>query len=468
LQSFSGFAVMYGVSCPTANDCLVVGNQTASGHYGGVLRSTDGGLTWTLIHDLPSDIYFSGVDCLSGQQNCYFVGQNGLAPYIDFSSDLGTTLTPQTLPYTTGILSHVSCSTASDCVAVDSYDHNTAILTTHSGGGTWTQTMTTSSPATAQMSGISCPSVLVCVAIGHNAATTEVWGSTDGGDTWAARTLPNTVTQVFGVGCSSAAFCMLGGVDTIVTTDAGASWQEFSLAPNSELDAFSCWAVDECMGGGLSMSSWSVRVATSVHGTVSPIYGLPSVKAIFNGSVSAASSGLPTGQLQALLGTNVRCSVELSGAVGACTASNAGVGQTTYSLAYVGNDLYAPSSVVVHQTIGTGPTCKKLMVSSSKVMTFSKCTHASAGYTTITAKTAALSAPGVFKWHSSGKTFKTSLTSKLEGKGSCASGFTEILVTGTVLKGGTSKTPKTGDGIGMQICMSAKSASLAPLTFAIF
>ncbi len=190
-----------GVSCSSASQCVAVGGylqegmQTDASGAGEGLLLTDSDGTWTAAEaPLPanaattfSSVKLYGVSCSSASQ-CIVVGS-----YEDASQNRhgliltrsGTSWTAAEAPVpadalTTGTeagagLQGISCSAASQCVAVGWYevapDGGGGLLLTDS-GGTWTAAEApvpgnaASESGDADLDGVSCPSASQCVAVG--------------------------------------------------------------------------------------------------------------------------------------------------------------------------------------------------------------------------------------------------------------------------------------------------------------
>lgn len=271
-----------GVSCRNANACLAVGDS------GVILRSRDGGATWTnaslsgfennvkavnctnagtcvavgtgtLLHGgngrlvaQNSDAWLFGLACPTPSA-CVAVG-NGSA--IAITADGGATWKVRA-PTMSPQLNGVSCISALLCVAVGgSWGEQGIVLTSTDGGATWTRRLTSS---TYELDGITCPTARLCVAVGGNSSDGAVLISVDGGITWKAHEpgIDNILqgAALHGVSCTNAGTCVaVGDRGTILTsTDRGASWAGQVAAGGDQvtpLRAVSCASASNCVAVG--------------------------------------------------------------------------------------------------------------------------------------------------------------------------------------------------------------------------
>jgi hypothetical protein len=242
-----------GISCPSTSGCVAVGST-------GVLTDSDG--TWTAAEPpLPANVstddpYWSlnAVSC-SSTSHCVAVGNyfqqgvqsNGAGAgegLLLTDSDGTWTAAEAPLPanaattFSSVQLDGVSCPSASQCVAVGSYEDasgNSHGLILTGNGASWTaaeasvpaNALATGDEAGAELLGISCPSMSQCVAVGwYEVAADGSDGNgggglllTDSGGTWTAAQAP-VPANAGGVGggaglaavsCSSASQCVAGG-----------------------------------------------------------------------------------------------------------------------------------------------------------------------------------------------------------------------------------------------------------------
>jgi photosystem II stability/assembly factor-like uncharacterized protein len=271
------------VSCRSANACLAVGDA------GIIVRSADGGATWTnasspgFEHNVraisctgagtcvavgtdavlrgsgngrlaaqDTDAWLFGLDCPT-ERTCVAVG-NGSA--IATTADGGATWKVRP-PSMSPQLNGVSCPSATQCVAVGgSWSEDGIIMTSADGGATWTRRLANN---TYELDGVSCPTTRLCVAVGGGVADGVILTSTDGGATWKAHDpgIDNIVqgTPLRGVTCSVAGSCLaVGDSGTILTSvDGGVSWDgqvAAGGASSTPLYGVSCARASACVAVG--------------------------------------------------------------------------------------------------------------------------------------------------------------------------------------------------------------------------
>jgi hypothetical protein len=215
-----------GVSCPTATDCTAVGNYTDASGTQVPLAEGWNGTSWTiepiLAPSRTTGAVLSGVSC-SSSSACVAVGQdNGMALAEEWN---GTTWTAQTPPAPSGApsasLSAVSCTSALACIAVGQSSGSSALVERWN-GTTWTaQTPPLPSAATSgSLAAVACTAASVCVAVGQSDgsnALVEQWDGT----TWTAQTppTPSGYSVLSGVACTSASACTAVGNSGVTNAD---------------------------------------------------------------------------------------------------------------------------------------------------------------------------------------------------------------------------------------------------------
>lgn len=235
-------AVLQGVTCGSAGSCVAVGYEAVPNVPGQTaLIETLNGTTWTAsMPPLPSQLAQVGVystdlnsvTCASAT-SCVAVGQ-----YEDDNSNIGAlidtlnggTWTAAVAPLPAGgsdaFLDSISCTSASYCVAVGSYQpSNTsegALIETLN-GGTWTgiEGPAPTGAGSPELSSVSCGATGFCAAVGTYMDTIGVIETLNVGG-WTAETEPMPVDAISnpsdgqGVGldsvaCPSAGSCIAVG-----------------------------------------------------------------------------------------------------------------------------------------------------------------------------------------------------------------------------------------------------------------
>jgi hypothetical protein len=272
------------VSCAgsPANGCLAVGNYLAANDYALPFAETWNGSAWAVHSPTiagPSDMQLTGVSC-HASNSCEAVGfgfDSGGNPKPVAAAWNGTSWTSQSpsIPAagTGAILSGVSCTAASACTAVGSYQAagGQVLAFAERFTGTWGAALITPNPSNAYgymaLYGVSC-----------TGATCETVGEADpasggeqplaellSGSTWKYQPLPNSYyTDVFGnalygVSCTASNACTAAGVTGGSFTSAyrfTGSWAVQgtpSPSPDFAIDGFSavsCAAATACTAVG--------------------------------------------------------------------------------------------------------------------------------------------------------------------------------------------------------------------------
>ena len=155
--------------CRNALDCFAA---TQPGDYGSVLISgtTNGGKSWTALGgELSNMIAAGGISCPTAT-NCLVAGQDVAGPGIIAStSNGGRNWVYGRLPAQTGPVFDASCASASSCWATAAAtsvpgDRAGVILFSADGGLTWTLQFKTSQ----QLGRIACFAPGTCLAVGHS------------------------------------------------------------------------------------------------------------------------------------------------------------------------------------------------------------------------------------------------------------------------------------------------------------
>ena len=240
---------LYGVSCPSANDCVAVGiNENAETSGGGALIQSWTGKTWTSVAPkapkgaLSTDLL--GVSCATAK-SCVAVGlylnSGGVAVPLAETWN-GKTWTPGTPARpkgsTGGQLDNVSCRTAKSCVAVGSYDTpaGSAALAEAWNGASWTMARPPEpkGSVTGELLKVSCPSATDCLAVGLSGSNTAEAALADrwNGKSWTPAPVQPPASakhdaDLTGVSCTSAGNCVAVGVGTARAGGGVTSFAEF-------------------------------------------------------------------------------------------------------------------------------------------------------------------------------------------------------------------------------------------------
>jgi photosystem II stability/assembly factor-like uncharacterized protein len=213
LYTISSMSYIPDITCTSIHDCYGVGQtspDSSGGVVAGMVKTTDGGSTWSSLVVPTGASGLSGVACPTST-TCYAVGNDG-ADIIFATTDGGSSWTTQTAPYPVGVLSGIACTSGSHCAAVgyNSTPAGTgAVISTTDGGTIW---KTSALPANVySLSSVVCPTTTACVAAGDSiSGVAEIVTSGDGGTTWSDANAPGEA-NLSGTACSSARRCYAAG-----------------------------------------------------------------------------------------------------------------------------------------------------------------------------------------------------------------------------------------------------------------
>ncbi len=258
------------VACPTATDCVAVGQTSAGAPL--IETSSNGGATFRSVPVpavTPSMTQLVGVTC-PDVDHCFAVGDDSVLSTSDGGA-AWTDVHVGTGPY----LTSVACQSDTRCAAVGTNfagDSRSFVYTTN--GSTWTtSTFTRYDNARS----VSCTAT-ACVAVGRDA-----YSSLDGGATWSMQFLPTGSAQYTAVSCVPGTTCF--GVssnvtgafdptargDLIVTDDDGANWTQDKTFPESTawVQQIACTGDGGCMVAGFPSRDAAAGVVVTTNGGAS-------------------------------------------------------------------------------------------------------------------------------------------------------------------------------------------------------
>jgi photosystem II stability/assembly factor-like uncharacterized protein len=248
-QSSGTGAHLRGVSCPDANTCTAVGNfRSVDGGAAMILRTTNGGATWA-PQASGTISRLSGVSC-PDLNTCTAVGGVddvtsvwGTRATILRTADGGATWTLQSpsgdpndpVPELFG----VSFTDANTGTAVGAYS---TILRTYQGGEDWEPQQPNTSQVVRSVS-------MTGVDTGMAAADGNILAATPPGSPWT----PVSGDGALGISCTDAKTCTaVGAGDILHTTDGGATWIHHANLSSGTLFSVSCTDADSCTAVGAS------------------------------------------------------------------------------------------------------------------------------------------------------------------------------------------------------------------------
>jgi photosystem II stability/assembly factor-like uncharacterized protein len=258
----AGLGPMNQVTCSNAS-CLAIGSATAafpalSLSLAAILRSTDGGRSWTRVASPPAAEYLNDLACVSSS-TCVVVGSAGTMTAgfgfegtIRRTVDGGTTWSAVALPTSLGALNFVDCHSDGSCVAAGSSDASffepALFAYSSDSGASWS---IASPPLTvASVGGLVCATPSACYASASYFDPTVfpnyvgiLLKSTDAGRTWnRVESFPPGDSG--GIACVDSERCVAAvhpplGIDAPWemwrTIDGGATWQKDDLPLSSRL-----------------------------------------------------------------------------------------------------------------------------------------------------------------------------------------------------------------------------------------
>jgi photosystem II stability/assembly factor-like uncharacterized protein len=296
----SGLTFTSALSCGSVADCA------AGGLYRGqpvFVWTANGGHSWTveplpgaaagLIFQLSCPTTTTCEGLLTTSASPLPLGQQYYGVSFLRTTDAGRHFVTSTFP-AQEVMRALSCSTASDCVAIgvssaDLGAHAIAsrgvVAASTNGGGSWTPGSLPARFGPGPFPQVVCPDAEHCFMLGTADARTgysDVAMSADGGHTWTERPLPADVPQPFlsQISCPTASTCYASGSEAVaqridgalnggsamilVTSDAGLRWSRIRFAAPAhvprgmQLDAFmtvgdiQCPEVNVCVALGVS------------------------------------------------------------------------------------------------------------------------------------------------------------------------------------------------------------------------
>jgi hypothetical protein len=207
--------------------------NTAVAHHLG-LRLVDDQVALVAASSLSTAATISALSC-SSASNCLAVGSAAGPPegFVAATSDGGTTWNQQLLPAGVTHLRALACLSADHCVAVGNRTDGPVLLGSSDGGRTW-RTLTYPTDVRS-LASVSC-AARRCWAVGSTGGGAAVLLSGADDTPWAATPLPIKVTALSAIGCTAGrgpATCMAVGsarsTPVALVSISGAPWTALSL-----------------------------------------------------------------------------------------------------------------------------------------------------------------------------------------------------------------------------------------------
>ena len=282
-----------GVSCASPTSCTAVGDFTNSSNIAQTLVVSWNGTGWSIISSPAPSSLFDQLDAVScpSATNCTAVGfalnaagvsqtlaesWHGTAWSVAPTANLGASANQ---------LNAVSCTSPTNCVAVDSYNNGSATPTLIQAwnGTTWSIVPSPSPGNGNDLYGVSCTSSTSCVAVGDyiNANISQTLVESWNGTTWSVVASPNgpgSGNELNAVSCTSPTNCVAVGASgnlTLVEAWNGTAWSITSSpsvepAPNTnsvtnDLTSVSCTSSTNCKAVGYHYNPSGAAVQTLVE-----------------------------------------------------------------------------------------------------------------------------------------------------------------------------------------------------------
>jgi hypothetical protein len=281
---------MTGVSCATETFCVAVGYTSDQFQNTQSLVETWDGTGWVVTPspNPGSPTFVFGVSCTSATF-CMAVGEQqvgGFATFAERWDGTDWTVVSSPSPGTNNVLNVVSCTSPTFCVAVGNYSIGASPAAPQQTvveiwDGTGWSISSSPDPTTNVLSGVSCTSATFCVAVGRVARgvgvgslpLAEAWDGT----TWSVTPVPEVpdfAGAFHSVSCTSTTFCVaMGTANTnpkaLIETWNGSTWS-VSASPTPDLvdgRGVSCWRSRSCVGVGSRIAATS----TATYWSSTPI-----------------------------------------------------------------------------------------------------------------------------------------------------------------------------------------------------
>lgn len=234
--------ILYGMSFPPGQNDVgyACGMQYTFDAPGVIIKTTDGGETWSTILPVSGEIDGLQAICFI-DENIGFAG--GWNDYFIKTTDGGTSWTDLTVGSDNWYFTNIVFWDDNNGVATaDLNSGGSAIYVTDDGGDTWT----TATGVTQGILGITYATASTLFAVGNGS---QVLKSTNGGNSWSS--IYTTSGILFSVDFYSANFGVVGGEDgkMLATTNGGGSWSSYSTGYEN-LWAAKAFAGDSAYIGG--------------------------------------------------------------------------------------------------------------------------------------------------------------------------------------------------------------------------
>lgn len=264
---FGSAGALGGVSCATANVCVLVGRDAR-----GTRALRWAGTAWKALArpPLPRSVAIGSISCVSGAF-CMAVGGTPTQPWSATLTGGVWKATP--LSHLTGVLRSVACRSPTACTAVGQNFAGTAPLLLTWNGRVWSVAPAFPAGPTPNLQAIFCGSASDCWAGGDSGSASLLLHLAGG----ATASVFLSGASVFnGISCVALATCLAVGKSTGGAVDAhsiGKSWtlskiDGFDPRTGAALNAVQCFADGRCLAVGQygkapTIRGFSVVIASS-------------------------------------------------------------------------------------------------------------------------------------------------------------------------------------------------------------
>ncbi len=262
-----------GISCPTASECLTLGDL--------ILRTTNSGKSWKRVGypTTPNLDYEEAIFC-ADKSTCWVAGDLSSEAGIFKSSNAGKSWQLQAEPWMGGV-TELWCLNKNDCWALGDrtgsqmYQTFGEAASTANGGKTWKVNGFTDLKVSVGgapdgitgFSGVSCMDSSHCVLVGNTSGaplprpgSARVLLTSDGGKSWKVKQPPARVDVLESVSCiHGTKHCWATGSNVtsddayiLASGNGGAGWSIQKTVPKDQLTGLACWNTKLCTAGGLT------------------------------------------------------------------------------------------------------------------------------------------------------------------------------------------------------------------------
>lgn len=212
----TGEGLVEGVSCPSGTSfCAALADDPTQALVDDVLGSSDGGVTWSVAQHAINDGSASSPDAMQcfDASTCVAVGTSYDGPSV-FSTTTGwTSYTGNVIGNFSAYLDSLTCPEESFCLASGLTGNFAGSLT-----GSWNES--TNPSGIGQILGSLCTTSTTCAVVGNTTTNSNAYllngpgailTTATGGGTWTSESMPSGTGSLFGLACSPSGSCFAVG-----------------------------------------------------------------------------------------------------------------------------------------------------------------------------------------------------------------------------------------------------------------